>query len=94
MKKILIAVVLILSFAGMKAQENGIQTLIGSGTRISGFGGPTMSFTSINGEFARLMGGGGAVLLGDFFIGGYGEGLTNSDFSGPGAFLSFKFVWF
>ena len=74
--------VMVLSAAGVKAQENGIQTLFGSDTRISGFGGPTMSFTSINGEFAHMMGGGGAVLLGDFFFGGYGEGLTNSIIAG------------
>jgi len=82
MRKILFTIMLVLSVAGLKAQENGIQTLFGTGTRISGFGGPTMSFTSINGEFAHMMGGGGAVLLGDFFIGGYGEGLTNSIIAG------------
>ena len=82
MKKLLFALVLVVSAAGLEAQENDIQTLFGSGTRISGFGGPTMSFTSINGEFAHMMGGGGGVLLGDFFIGGYGEGLTNSIIAG------------
>jgi hypothetical protein len=82
MKKLLFAFVLVVSAAGLKAQENEIQTLFGSGTRISGFGGPTMSFTSINGEFAHMMGGGGGVLLGNFFIGGYGEGLTNSIVAG------------
>ncbi len=78
MRKIIIIPVFVLAFTGLNAQENEIQTLFGSGTRISGFGGPTMSFTSINGEFAHMMGGGGGVLLGDFFIGGYGEGLTNA----------------
>jgi hypothetical protein len=82
MKKMLIALVLVLLAGGLKAQENGIQTLFGSGTRISGFGGPMMSFTSINGEFAHMMGGGAGVLLGDFFFGGYGEGLTNSIIAG------------
>ncbi len=82
MRKMFFTIVLILSVAGLKAQENEIQTLFGSGTRISGFGGPSMSFTSINGEFAHMMGGGGAVLLGDYFIGGYGEGLTNSIVAG------------
>jgi len=82
MRKMLFTIVLVLSVTGMKAQENEIQTLFGSGTRISGFGGPIMSFTSINGEFAHMMGGGASVLLGDFFIGGYGEGLTNSIMAG------------
>ena len=82
MKKMLFTLVLILSVTVLKAQENGIQTLFGSATRISGFGALIMSFTSINGEFAHMMGGSGAVLLGDFFIGGYGEGLTNSIYAG------------
>jgi hypothetical protein len=82
MRKIVIIIVLALLFGGLKAQDNGIQTLFGSGTRISGFGGPIMSFTSINGKFAHMMGGGGAVILGDFWLGGYGEGLTNTIMAG------------
>ena len=78
MKKIVFLVIAFLVFAGLKGQDSEIQTLFGGDTRISGMGGPFMSFTSINGEFAHMMGGGGAVLLGDFFFGGYGEGLTNS----------------
>lgn len=46
--------------------------------KISGQGGPFMQFTALAGEFAHMMGGGGAVLLNDFFIGGYGLGLTNA----------------
>ena len=78
MRKMLFILVLVLSVIGLKAQDDEIQTLFGSGTRISGFGGPIMSFTSINGEFAHMMGGGGAVLLNNFFLGGYGLGLTNA----------------
>ena len=100
MRKIVITLVLVFSFAGLKAQDNGIQTLFGSGTRISGFGGPIMSFTSINGEFAHMMGGGGAVLLGDFWLGGYGEGLTNAitvggnriDFGHGGFWTGYSFM--
>jgi hypothetical protein len=58
-------------------EDHEIQTLFGSGVRISGFGGPFMSFTMANGSFAHMMGGGGGVLLDNFFFGGYGEGLTN-----------------
>ena len=46
--------------------------------RISGMGGPFMQFTSVAGEFGHMMGGGGAVLLNDFYFGGYGLGLTNA----------------
>ena len=76
MKKILLFSLMMMALGSLSAQDNEIQTLFSGKTRISGFGGPTMSFTIINGEFAHMMGGGGAVLLGDFFIGAYGEGLT------------------
>lgn len=58
---------------------NEVQTVMSSFElkKISGFGGPTMSFTSINGEFSVLNGGGGALLINDFFIGGYGEGMSS-----------------
>jgi hypothetical protein len=46
--------------------------------RISGVGGPFMQFTAFAGEFGHMMGGGGAVLLNNFYIGGYGLGLTNA----------------
>ncbi len=77
MKKTLVIVFITLAISGLKAQNSDIQTIFSGNTRISGLGGPLMSFTTVNGEFAHMMGGGGAVLLGDFFIGGYGEGLTN-----------------
>jgi hypothetical protein len=59
-------------------QEREYQTLVQPGqARISGMGGPFMQFTSIGGDFAHMMGGGGAILVGDFWFGGYGLGLTN-----------------
>jgi hypothetical protein len=78
MKKIIISALMLLALGGLRAQDSEIQTLFSGSTRVSGFGGPMMSFTIINGHFAHMMGGGGAVLLGNFFIGGYGEGLTNA----------------
>ena len=88
MKKSII-LLFIMSFSlSMSAQEDEIQTIFGSGTRLSGFGGPFMDFTSVNKEFAHMMGGGGGVLLGDFFLGGYGEGSTNYIDAG-GAQISF-----
>lgn len=60
--------------------DQEIQTLMNSFEikRISGFGGPTMSFTTINDEFAFMMGGGGGVIINNLFLGGYGEGLSNT----------------
>lgn len=45
--------------------------------QISGFGGPSVSFSMIDDNFAVYSGGGGAVLINQkLFIGGYGEGLA------------------
>ncbi|KPK86513.1 MAG: hypothetical protein AMS27_04950 [Bacteroides sp. SM23_62_1] len=77
MKKILVLFFSLFFSVSVFCQDQEIQTLFGRGARISGFGGPIMSFTMVNGEFGHMMGGGGGVLLGDFFLGGYGEGLTN-----------------
>lgn len=61
-----------------RAQEREYKTLVDfEEARISGQGGPFMQFTALDGEFAHMMGGGGAILLGDFWFGGYGLGLTN-----------------
>lgn len=45
--------------------------------RISGFGGPTLSFTTIAGEFVVLNGGGGGVIINNMFLGGYGESTSS-----------------
>lgn len=94
------AILIIISVAGLKAQDSDIQTLFSGSTRISGFGGPLMSFTAIDGQFAHMMGGGGGVLLGDFFLGGYGEGITNGiqvngnrlDFGHGGFWTGYSFM--
>ena len=38
------------------------------------FGGPILEFSSINGQLTADVGGGGALILDEFFIGGYGMG--------------------
>ena len=45
--------------------------------KVTGFGGPIMSFTAVGQDFAHMMGGGGAILVGNTFFGGYGMGKTN-----------------
>ena len=79
MKKIaLILAVLAVSFT-LFSQEREYQTILDNqDLRISGMGGPFMQFTAVAGEFGHLMGGGGAVLLNNFYFGGYGLGLTNA----------------
>ncbi|MCF8358591.1 MAG: hypothetical protein K9H26_07510 [Prolixibacteraceae bacterium] len=89
MKKIAFLLILIFAVTVLSAQEwdldefndkNEVKTVMNSITirRISGFGGPTMSYSAINGEFAFLMGGGGGIIINNLFLGGYGEGLSNS----------------
>jgi hypothetical protein len=46
--------------------------------RITGLGGPMMQFTSIDNNFVHMMGGGGAILINNFYLGGYGMGITNN----------------
>lgn len=63
-----------------KTNDQEIRTVMNSFTvkRISGFGGPTVSYSSINGDMAIMSGGGGGVIINNVFLGGYGEGLSNS----------------
>lgn len=85
MKKIAIVLPLFISFVlASYAQEDGdFKTVFPKrdkqekSIRISGFGGPMMQFTSIGSDFAHLMGGGGALLINNFYFGGYGYGTTN-----------------
>ena len=67
MKKVtFLAIILSVSITAF-SQEKEYQTIFDNkDLRISGLGGPFMQFTSVAGEFAHMMGGGGAVLLNDF----------------------------
>ncbi len=63
----------------MSAQDEDIQTLFnGKPLVIRGFGGPLMHFTTLDNNFAYMMGGGGGIIINNFLIGGYGVGLANS----------------
>jgi len=79
MKKVFfLGVILAISLSAF-SQEKEYQTIFDNrDVRISGLGGPFMQFTAVAGEFGHMMGGGGAVLLNNFFLGGYGLGLTNA----------------
>jgi hypothetical protein len=48
---------------------------------IGGFGGPILEVGSINGEIGADVGGGGALILNDYFIGGYGMGTDYPEFT-------------
>lgn len=54
------------------------ETLFDGDHKIGGFGGPMMQFASLNGDFAFYSGGGGAAILnGNFYLGGFGMGLSS-----------------
>ncbi|MCD4734919.1 MAG: hypothetical protein K8R53_02645 [Bacteroidales bacterium] len=81
--QIFIPALLILTFCftGLFSQEDREPQYLLSGNdgqvHISGFGAPIIGFSSIEGNFAVINGGGGAVLFNQtFYIGGYGMGLS------------------
>ncbi|MFC2136987.1 hypothetical protein ACFLTE_02320 [Bacteroidota bacterium] len=77
-KSILLFVAILIGFI-VTAQDD-YRTIFGDGNikKIRGFGGPLMTFTTIDGEFAHMMGGGGGIILNDQLIfGGFGSGVTN-----------------
>lgn len=84
MKKLMtIALTLTLSFSFVSSiAQDEMKVLFGGGNKnisVSGFGGVINEFSAVDGEFAFLMGGGGALLIDQrFFIGAYGMGLTTS----------------
>jgi len=79
MKKLILLVTILAVTLTAFTQDKEYQTIFDNNElRISGMGGPFMQFTAVAGEFGHMMGGGGAVLLNDFFFGGYGLGLTNA----------------
>jgi len=79
MKKSILVLFILAVGTTVFSQEKEYRTILDNqDLRISGLGGPFMQFTTVAGEFGFMMGGGGAVLLDNFFVGGYGLGLTNA----------------
>jgi len=80
MKKIFVFIAIVALGLHSYSQDE-IQTIFDGDVSISGFGGPFMSFTSLNGDFAHMMGGGGGVLISQsLFFGGFGMGNTTQHF--------------
>ena len=76
---ILLIMIATFGVAQEEDQDREIETLLGDEITFTGFGGPWMNFTSINGSFTHMMGGGGGVILNQvFYFGGYGYGNTNA----------------
>lgn len=68
-----------LAICAVSFQSNAqTETLFDGDYSIGGFGGPMMQFASLNGDFAFYSGGGGAAILnGNFYLGGFGMGLSS-----------------
>ncbi len=70
MKNLLFLLACLLSFS-LTAQH---ETLFSEFDIRGGFGGPIIEIGAINGEVGAITGGGGALIMSKFFIGGYGLG--------------------
>lgn len=100
MKKACLLLTMILLAVTASAQENeGINVLFGKSTKVRGFIGPAIELTSIAEDFTGLLGVQGGVMLDNFFLGGYGVGLTdnsqlqeNVEFGYGGLFLGYRFL--
>ena len=100
MKKACSLLLLVLLALSVTAQEDEeINVLFGRSTKVRGFIGPTLELTSIAKDFTGLMGVQGGVMLDNFFLGGYGVGLTDNsqiqedvEFGYGGLFLGYRFL--
>jgi hypothetical protein len=71
MRYLLLWTVLLLSTLGLRAQH---ETLFSEFDIMGAFGGPILEIGRINGEIGADVGGGGALIVNNFFLGGYGMG--------------------
>ena len=69
-KLLLLAIFSTISLFAFSQQE----TIFNSANNISGWGGPMLEISTINGETVVDVGGGGALIIDNFFFGGYGLG--------------------
>ena len=72
MKKVFLLTTTLLLTCLLFAQDD--QTLFSDVDRVGAFGGPIFDYTSLDGDVEATGGGGGAIVLDDFFLGGYGIG--------------------
>ncbi|MBK8702768.1 MAG: hypothetical protein IPN33_03560 [Saprospiraceae bacterium] len=77
MKKIITVLLLCFSAVYLSAQE---ETLFGDLHVVGAFGAPILEVGAINGEIGADVGGGGALVLNNMFIGGYGMGTSYPEY--------------
>lgn len=83
-RSVLVALFIMLGYANNASaqEEREFRTLFDQlgPIKVSGFGAPILEFSAVQNEFAVFNGGGGAVLINQFFIGGYGMGLSTNHY--------------
>ncbi len=73
--KNLIAFCFLLAATAVFAQKD--ETMFSDLDRIGGWGAPIIEYTNLNKDVEVISGGGGALVLNDFYLGGYGMGTAN-----------------
>lgn len=78
MKNVLLLFIFSIASTGAFSQT---ETLFSNIRHVGGFGGPMIEISQINGETIADVGGGGALILNNFFFGGYGMGTNAPNIS-------------
>ena len=94
MKKFLFILILFIEVISLNAQDKEYKTIFGSEeVSITGFGGPFMSFSSVAGQFAHMMGGEGGIIVNNkVLFGGYGIGKTTRTLLNDNRFNNTEFA--
>lgn len=67
-----------LCLSGLSLFGQKQETLFGKSRVVGAFGAPIVEYNFANDDTQVSVGGGGAVIIGNFFLGGYGMGSTNN----------------
>lgn len=78
-------------FAAVSLQAQRHQTLFSDLDVVGAFGAPILEISTINGVSISDVGGGGALILEDFFLGGYGIGNEHSNATVDGELYDIRF---
>jgi hypothetical protein len=77
-----IVICFLLSATAVFAQKD--ETMFSDIDRIGGWGAPLFEYTNLNKDVEVVSGGGGALVLNDFYLGGYGMGTSSLFLNGEG----------
>jgi len=75
MKKSIVLSILCCAFFLVQAQRD--ETLFKNARLVGAFGGPMLEFSKLDGETRTFSGGGGGIVISNFFVGAYGMGTTD-----------------